>query len=224
MDGIYLGEFRVDLGGDTSLTEWFDVIVNLSNCKMAKGSPVGANLKIVLRHDRKWYVLENPIGIAPTANSPIAVRNAYRRHVSGLLDVGYTSLTEWFNVIVNLSNCKMAKGSPVGAYVIKMTGHISGLERLGSGRSRTPQHAQNGEIAIEQIGRCSSGSHRELWQERDLKPREGITAISMEKKGTSQELIQMVQLKRTRRILLRPQIRSEEEHWTEAAAAVHKES
>ncbi|GKD68320.1 hypothetical protein Tco_1322410, partial [Tanacetum coccineum] len=42
------------------------------------------NLQIVLRHEQKWYVLENPIGPAPTANAPVAVKNAYHRTVAKL--------------------------------------------------------------------------------------------------------------------------------------------
>ncbi|KAJ9545659.1 hypothetical protein OSB04_025366 [Centaurea solstitialis] len=46
------------------------------------------NLMIVLRHERKWYVLEEPLGEAPTANATANVRNAYRKHSDDLLDVG----------------------------------------------------------------------------------------------------------------------------------------
>ena len=35
------------------------------------------NLQIVLRHERKWYVLEEPLEEAPPANVAAAVRNAY---------------------------------------------------------------------------------------------------------------------------------------------------
>ncbi|KAJ9542825.1 hypothetical protein OSB04_029331 [Centaurea solstitialis] len=46
------------------------------------------NLMIVLRHERKWYVLEEPLGEAPPANASANVRNAYRKHSDDLLDVG----------------------------------------------------------------------------------------------------------------------------------------
>ncbi|KAJ9568333.1 hypothetical protein OSB04_004299 [Centaurea solstitialis] len=46
------------------------------------------NLMIVLRHERKWYVLEEPLGEAPPANATANVRNAYRKHSDDLLDVG----------------------------------------------------------------------------------------------------------------------------------------
>ncbi|KAJ9546690.1 hypothetical protein OSB04_019233 [Centaurea solstitialis] len=45
------------------------------------------NLMIVLRHERKWYVLEEPLGEAPPANAPAAVRNAHKKHSDDLLDV-----------------------------------------------------------------------------------------------------------------------------------------
>ncbi|KAJ9547073.1 hypothetical protein OSB04_019616 [Centaurea solstitialis] len=46
------------------------------------------NLMIVLRHERKWYVLEEPLGEAPPANAPAAARNAHKKHSDDLLDVG----------------------------------------------------------------------------------------------------------------------------------------
>ncbi|KAJ9543742.1 LOW QUALITY PROTEIN: hypothetical protein OSB04_023449 [Centaurea solstitialis] len=45
------------------------------------------NLMIVLRHERKWYVLEDPLGEAPPANAPAAARNAHKKHSDDLLDV-----------------------------------------------------------------------------------------------------------------------------------------
>ncbi|KAJ9562397.1 hypothetical protein OSB04_007557 [Centaurea solstitialis] len=45
------------------------------------------NLMIVLRHERKWYVLEEPLGEAPPANAPAAARNAHKKHSNDLLDV-----------------------------------------------------------------------------------------------------------------------------------------
>ncbi|KAJ9556583.1 hypothetical protein OSB04_011197 [Centaurea solstitialis] len=45
------------------------------------------NLMIVLRHERKWYVLEEPLGEAPPANAPVAARNAHKKHSDDLLDV-----------------------------------------------------------------------------------------------------------------------------------------
>ncbi|KAJ9541935.1 hypothetical protein OSB04_028441 [Centaurea solstitialis] len=46
------------------------------------------NLMIVLRHERKWYVLEELLPEAPPANAPAATRNAHKKHSDDLLDVG----------------------------------------------------------------------------------------------------------------------------------------
>ncbi|KAJ9536306.1 hypothetical protein OSB04_un000515 [Centaurea solstitialis] len=51
------------------------------------------NLQIVLRHERKWYVLEEPLGEAPPANASAAIRNAYQKRSNDLLDVGCLMLT-----------------------------------------------------------------------------------------------------------------------------------
>ncbi|KAJ9567126.1 hypothetical protein OSB04_003092 [Centaurea solstitialis] len=45
------------------------------------------NLMIVLRHERKWYVLEEPLGKAPLATALAAARNAHKKHSDDLLDV-----------------------------------------------------------------------------------------------------------------------------------------
>ncbi|KAJ9566571.1 hypothetical protein OSB04_002537 [Centaurea solstitialis] len=46
------------------------------------------NLMIVLRHERKWYVLEEPLRESPPANAPAAAKNAHKKHSDDLLDVG----------------------------------------------------------------------------------------------------------------------------------------
>ncbi|GJT93556.1 hypothetical protein Tco_1082401 [Tanacetum coccineum] len=202
-------------------------------------------------HLNNCYVLENPIGPTPVANSPEAAKNAYQRHVSDLLDVGCIMLAtivhevqdnymdvgafdlinqlrlifqtqariERFDDIVNLSNCKMAEGSPMSAHVIKMIGHISRLERLS--------HAIAPKLAIDFILSSLSNEYKNYdknegkWKRREVKGkkndfsrkysratnlRKGIPATSAKKIGTGRELVQMVQPKRTRRILLRPQV------------------
>lgn len=45
------------------------------------------NLRIVLRHERKWYVLEEPVGNAPASNARAEVREAYQKRVNDALDV-----------------------------------------------------------------------------------------------------------------------------------------
>ena len=46
------------------------------------------NLTIVLRHERKLYVLEEPLGETLPANATATVRNAYQKHSNDLVDVG----------------------------------------------------------------------------------------------------------------------------------------
>ena len=46
------------------------------------------NLRIVLRHERKWYVLEEPQGEAPPPGATTTIRNAYQKHSNDLIDVG----------------------------------------------------------------------------------------------------------------------------------------
>ncbi|KAJ9545003.1 hypothetical protein OSB04_024710 [Centaurea solstitialis] len=48
------------------------------------------NLMIVLRHERKWYVLEEPLGEAPQANASASVRNAHKAVRSRAGDTTYT--------------------------------------------------------------------------------------------------------------------------------------
>ena len=45
------------------------------------------NLKIVLRQERKAYVLETPLPEEPNANATRAVRDAYMKHKNDLEDV-----------------------------------------------------------------------------------------------------------------------------------------
>jgi len=44
------------------------------------------NLRIVLKQERKDYVLENPIPPEPAANAPRAERDAYKKHSDDAVD------------------------------------------------------------------------------------------------------------------------------------------
>ena len=46
------------------------------------------NLRIVLKHERKLYVLEQPIPEPPAPNAPRAEKDAYKKHQDDALDVG----------------------------------------------------------------------------------------------------------------------------------------
>ncbi|KAJ9536129.1 hypothetical protein OSB04_un000692 [Centaurea solstitialis] len=118
-------------------------------------------IQIVLRHERKWYVLEEPLGEALPANASAAIRNAYQKRSDDLLDVGclmlatispelqtwlmntnaydmIRQLRDMFQTLARterttraLNACKMAKGTSVSAHVMKMKRHLDHLERLG---------------------------------------------------------------------------------------------
>ncbi|KAJ9552643.1 hypothetical protein OSB04_016688 [Centaurea solstitialis] len=95
------------------------------------------NLMIVLRHERKWYVLEEPLGEAPPANAPAAARNAHKKHSDDLLDVASEDMfqtqarTERYDATKAFNECKMIKGTSVSDHVMKMKWHLDHLERLG---------------------------------------------------------------------------------------------
>ncbi|KAJ9544625.1 hypothetical protein OSB04_024332 [Centaurea solstitialis] len=106
------------------------------------------NLMIVLRHERKWYVLEEPLPEAPPANAPAATRNAHKRHTDDLLrwlmntsaydmirqlwDMFQTQArTERYDATKAFNECKMIKGASVSDHVMKMKRHMDHLERLG---------------------------------------------------------------------------------------------
>ncbi|KAJ9539406.1 hypothetical protein OSB04_032139 [Centaurea solstitialis] len=103
------------------------------------------NLQIVLRHERKWYVLEEPLGEAPPANASCLMlatmslelqtglmnTNAYDM-ICQLRDMFQTQArTERYDATRALNACKMAKGASVSAHVMKMKRHLDHLERLG---------------------------------------------------------------------------------------------
>lgn len=50
------------------------------------------NLQIVLRHKRKRYVLELPLGEAPSNNANAVITNAHKKFVNDLLDVQHLML------------------------------------------------------------------------------------------------------------------------------------
>ncbi|KAJ9561517.1 hypothetical protein OSB04_006677 [Centaurea solstitialis] len=103
------------------------------------------NLMIVLRHERKWYVLEEPLGEAPPATAPAAARNATRstQMTCWMLSppLRYSledDLPMWkeipplsYDATKAFNECKMIKGTSVSDHVMKMKRHLDHLERLG---------------------------------------------------------------------------------------------
>ena len=46
------------------------------------------NLRIVLKQERKLYVIEQPLPNEPSANGSRANKDAYRKHLDDMIDVG----------------------------------------------------------------------------------------------------------------------------------------
>ncbi|KAJ9544305.1 hypothetical protein OSB04_024012 [Centaurea solstitialis] len=93
--GTFAGRSLVDLFSSNQMASTVTSTNNLSlRSILEKDKLTGPNfldwernLMIVLRHERKWYVLEEPLGEAPPANAPAAARNAHKKHSDDLLDV-----------------------------------------------------------------------------------------------------------------------------------------
>ncbi|KAG8472968.1 hypothetical protein CXB51_034877 [Gossypium anomalum] len=73
------------------------------------------NLRIVLKKERKLYVIEKPLPDEPPANASRADKDAYKKHLDEMA----------------LFQCKLAEGSPVGPHVLKMIGYFESLSKLG---------------------------------------------------------------------------------------------
>ena len=50
------------------------------------------NLRIVLKQERKEYVIEEPVPIEPAANAPRADKDKYKKHMDDVIDVGCLTL------------------------------------------------------------------------------------------------------------------------------------
>ncbi|GKF85827.1 hypothetical protein Tco_0253654, partial [Tanacetum coccineum] len=93
-------------------------------------------LKLVLRVEKKMYVIEQPIPPAPAADSATnvlaewnAVYDAHNEELKSMFEkqVG----VERFDLIQTFHACKQEEGKQVGQYVLKMKGYVEQLERLG---------------------------------------------------------------------------------------------
>ncbi|KAK8600471.1 hypothetical protein V6N12_050325 [Hibiscus sabdariffa] len=121
------------------------------------------NLRIVLKQERKEYVIEEAVPNDPGPNASRADKDKFKKHMDDMVDVGCLMLATMtpelqkqhenmvaYEMIQNLKEiyegqarqeryetskalfqCKMSKGSSVGAHVIKMMGYIQTLEKLG---------------------------------------------------------------------------------------------
>ena len=50
------------------------------------------NLRIVLKQERKEYILDQPVPNKPAANAPKAQKDAYSKHLNDSIDVTYLML------------------------------------------------------------------------------------------------------------------------------------
>ncbi|KAK9020246.1 hypothetical protein V6N11_054736 [Hibiscus sabdariffa] len=50
------------------------------------------NLRIVLKQERKEYVIEEPVPDEPVANAPRADKDTFKKHLDDMLDVSYLML------------------------------------------------------------------------------------------------------------------------------------
>nr|GEV13554.1 hypothetical protein [Tanacetum cinerariifolium] len=93
-------------------------------------------LKLVLRVEKKMFVIEHPIPPAPVADSEANVLAEW----NALHDVHNEELRSMFekqagvkrfDLIQTFHACKQEKGKTVAAYVLQMKGYVDQLERLG---------------------------------------------------------------------------------------------
>ncbi|GJT76357.1 chrysanthemyl diphosphate synthase [Tanacetum coccineum] len=95
-----------------------------------------SQLKLVLRVEKKMYVIEQPIPPAPAANSAanvLAEWNAvYDTHNEELRSMFEKQAgVERFDLIQTFHACKQEEGKLVSQYILQMKGYVEKLERLG---------------------------------------------------------------------------------------------
>ncbi|KAG8647429.1 hypothetical protein MANES_09G072919v8 [Manihot esculenta] len=110
------------------------------------------NLRIVLKQEKKSYVLDEAILKPPPADATNAIKNKHKKHMDDSNDIGYLMLAtmcpelqkdlehleayemirqDRYETTIALHDCKMAEGKSVSAHVLKMKGYIDHLVRLG---------------------------------------------------------------------------------------------
>ncbi|KAK8667691.1 hypothetical protein V6N13_007839 [Hibiscus sabdariffa] len=89
------------------------------------------NLRIVLKQERKEYVIEELVPDEPTANAPRADKEKFKKHMDDMLDVSCLMLATMSPELQKQHEDMNIEGSPVGAHVIKMMGYIQTLDKLG---------------------------------------------------------------------------------------------
>ncbi|GJX62743.1 retrotransposon protein, putative, ty1-copia subclass [Tanacetum coccineum] len=90
-------------------------------------------LKLVLRVEKKMYVIEQPLLAAPTADSETQFKNSSPYDMIKELKAMFEKQAEVerFDLIQTFHAYKQEEGKPVAAYIIRMKGYVDQLERLG---------------------------------------------------------------------------------------------
>ncbi|GKD32532.1 hypothetical protein Tco_1248041 [Tanacetum coccineum] len=88
---------------------------------------------MVLRVEKKLFVIEQPISAAPPADSKYLRSNAvYDAHNEELKSMFEKQVgVERFDLIQTFHVCKQEEGKSVSSYILKMKGYVAQLERLG---------------------------------------------------------------------------------------------
>ncbi|GJX38518.1 hypothetical protein Tco_0251821 [Tanacetum coccineum] len=91
------------------------------------------NLRLVLRVERKLFVIEQPISLAsPTDSEYLRSGMWYMIHNEELRSMFEKQAgVEKFDLIQSFHACKQEEGKSVADYVLKMKGYVEQLERLG---------------------------------------------------------------------------------------------
>ncbi|VFQ80999.1 unnamed protein product [Cuscuta campestris] len=91
------------------------------------------NLVIVLRLEKKEYVLEQTIPPIPATNASRAIKDTYEKHVDDDNEVAclmLATMTSDLQKHHESRDCKLTVGNPVGPHVLKIIGYVQTLEKL----------------------------------------------------------------------------------------------
>ncbi|GJV62491.1 retrotransposon protein, putative, ty1-copia subclass [Tanacetum coccineum] len=92
---------------------------------------------MVLRVEKKLFVIEQPIPPAPAADSAANLHRQFENYTPYEMPQELKSMfekqagVERFDLIQTFHACKQEEGKPIGQYVLKMKGYVEQLERLG---------------------------------------------------------------------------------------------
>nr|GEX82437.1 hypothetical protein [Tanacetum cinerariifolium] len=82
-------------------------------------------LKLVLRVEKKMYVIEQPLPMAPAADSATKLKSMFEKQAK----------VERFDLIQTFHACKQEEGKSVAAYVLQMKGDVDQLQPKDKGKA-----------------------------------------------------------------------------------------